>query len=291
MITFCESKKDFQRYPEHIITTPRISGSSTFTCLEWGDNLNPDDRRITTSSIQEITQREKTSSCRLRAIFLPITPCEGDQEERKGFQDLFEHYSFPSVVLAERMRSASHASGISELPGGSGEIAWFHFLSRNPKTTTIKTEATGEEQTQIEDLGYARKDPGAISMWVMCDFFLHVKRDLSDKQKAATVTLLGFGAPDEVLKRFTALIPDPGWTECMDEPSLLFDIIFDELHGIFDRTAWRLGAAIRPVEESTLEKAKTEEQKSCDIDFKLLHNAQKYVLNIAGIPSIETRLT
>lgn len=284
MTTFCEHQDDFQRYPEHIITTPRTSEWSTFTCLEWGDNLGLDDRCITVSSIQEILQREATSPCRLRAIFLPITPCKGDQEERKGFQDLFEHYSFPSVVLAERMRSASHACGVAELPGASGEIAWFHFLCRNPKTTTIKTEITGEEQLHIEDLGYARKDPRAISMWVMCDFFLHVRRDPSDQEQAATVTLLCFGAPSEVFERFAALIPSPGWKGCMEEPSLLFDIIFDELHGIFDRAAWRLGAAIRPVEELTLHEASTEEQKTCNIDFKLLHNAQKYVFNIADIP-------
>ena len=58
----------------------------------------------------------------------------------------------------------------------------------------------------------------------------------------------------------------------LHEPYLLFAIIFDELHDMFDELSKVLGFAIRKVEEAAIKQARAPQQ------WALMHGAQKYVL-------------
>jgi hypothetical protein len=102
-------------------------------------------------------------------------------------------------------------------------------------------------------------------LWITCDFFLHVTKD-------KTVTLLCFGAPKEVVQRFEELRENKFWDDVLHEPYLVFAIIFDELHDMFDLLSKKLGYAIRTVEEAAIKQARAPQQ------WALMHGAQKYVL-------------
>jgi hypothetical protein len=134
-----------------------------------------------------------------------------------------------------------------------------------------------------QDLGYLRHgtengqkaDPS--KMWTMCDFFLHVKPAVAGNSEPKTVTLLCFGAPDEVVQRFISLQDKASWKETLAEPYLLFDVLFDELHGVFDKAVWELGKAVNPEEKLALERADGDGKHKSSASFLNLHNIQKYV--------------
>ncbi|KAM0692507.1 hypothetical protein Q7P36_007061 [Cladosporium allicinum] len=107
----------------------------------------------------------------LRVVLLPITPMEGDKTEAKQSRTLFSHYSIPSAVPAERMRNVGFAFGTYKDRDNKSDGAWIHFLCR-------KIEI---ERGVIQDLGYLRhgieqgQKPDPSKMWIMCDFYLHVR--------------------------------------------------------------------------------------------------------------------
>jgi hypothetical protein len=84
--------------------------------------------------------------------------------------------------------------------------------------------------------------------------------------------LLCFGAPKEVVQRFEELRENKFWDDVLHEPYLVFAIIFDELHDMFDLLSKKLGYAIRTVEEAAIKQARAPQQ------WALMHGAQKYVL-------------
>jgi hypothetical protein len=159
------------------------------------------------------------------------------------------------------------------------EGAWFHFLCR-------KVEI---QDGIIQDLGYLRhgnedgQKPDPSKMWTMCDFYLHVGPATNEKRSQRTVTLLCFGAPDEVRKRFDSLLDQASWKDVLSEPYLLFDILFDELHGVFDDAVWELSKAVNPEEKSALKRA-NEISKHESASFLNLHNIQKYIVYSGALP-------
>jgi len=227
---------------------------------------------------KSLVDKAQTSKASLRVAFLPIVPKvdqkDTDKDETVDFGNLIKHFQIPSAVLAERMRSVGYSFGSKTCRDGN-EVAWTHFLCRNVILS---------DDNVIEDLGYLDhgndngKMPSPSEMWTMCDFFLHITPvttwETKDQRK---VTLLCFGAPKEVVHRFERLLIEDTWNELPEEPYLLFDILYDELHQLFDGAVAKLRQAVKPQEKAALERAGSSVAVSGgDLDLQSLHNIQKY---------------
>jgi hypothetical protein len=63
------------------------------------------------------------------------------------------------------------------------------------------------------------------------------------------------------------------------QPYLIFDVIFNELHGVFDNAVWELSKAVNPVEKMALEGAGRDGKHESDLSFQNLNNIQKYCIH------------
>jgi hypothetical protein len=220
------------------------------------------ERDLNFQSAKELT--DTAAKNRLRVVFMPNCSQATSGPDVQEFKKLFKYYSVPSVVLTERMRSVNHAFGSSQAIDSEAQISWCHFLCR-------QIDVRG---SKIQNFGYLRDEKGgqsqksnAFNLWIMCDFFLHVAEDKS-------VTLLCFGVPNLVLQRFEKLLVKNSWKDVLQEPYLLFVIVFDELHEIFDSLSKVLALALRRVEEAAISQA-----GAAPLSFQQLHETQKWVLS------------
>lgn len=278
MSDFCEDWNQLDKYPNGLIGRPRKDNEPFIRCLQWGDNLPEREESRTFPSVSELLTTLSSSQSRLRVVFLPIAPLEKNEAEAEQFRQLFKHFSIPSAVPAERMRNVSHAFGASPISRTDLEYAWFHFLCRN-----VEVDKKGE----IRDLGYlhdahkeGRWQDDPRRLWIMCDFFLHVKPASTDHAAPKTVTLLCFGPPDNVFDRFEGLLGRESWRDITQEPYLLFDLLFNDLHEVYDKAVWKLSKAVNPAEKEALERAGAlgnHGRDFSDFSFRPLHNIQKYL--------------
>lgn len=260
MSAFCEDDRRIALYPHGIFGQPRDEKSPFLRCLQWGGNIQDGERDVDFRSAKELI--DTAAPDRLRVVFLSNCSEKTSIADRGEFMKLFKHYAVPSEVLTERMRSVNHAFGSSKAIGTDAEIAWCHFLCRQIDVRGAK----------IQNFGYLRNEQGgqnqtssALNLWIMCDFFLHIASD-------NVVTLLCFGAPKGIVERFEALLGKNSWNDALQEPYLLFTILFDELHDVFDTLSKNLGFALRKVEEAAINKAGEPQ-----LSFKDLHEVQKYL--------------
>lgn len=276
MSQFCEDKTQIAIYPDGIFAEER--GALCIRCLQWGDDLQEEERNLTLPTAQALVDTAQGSKAALRVAFLPIIPKvdakDLDTDETEDFRTLVKHFQIPSAVLAERMRSVGYSFGSKSYRDRS-EIAWSHFLCRNVILS---------EDNVIEDLGYLDhgndngKMPSPNEMWTMCDFFLHTSPHATlETDGGRNVTLLCFGAPEQVVRRFHRLQNEDAWHDVRDQPYLLFDIIYDELHQLFDSAVAKLRQAVKPQEKAALERAGSHaSSQEAGLDLQSLHNIQKY---------------
>ena len=258
MSAFCEDSRKVAQYPEGIFGELRDEKTPFMRCLQWGNNLPDGEQDITFDSAQELTS--STDEERLRVVFLANCSKKTSGPDLEEFMKIYKHYGVPSDVLTERMRSVNHAFGSSTAVGTDAQIAWCHFLCRQIDVQGAK----------IQNFGYLRNEQGgqnkvksALNLWVMCDFFLHVTHE-------QVVTLLCFGAPDGIVKRFEELLDKSSWNDILEEPYLLWAIILDELHDLFDTLSKKLAVTLRKVEEAAINQAGAPQ-----LSFKDLHEVQK----------------
>lgn len=168
-------------------------------------------------------------------VFLPLRPAKGSATESKFFGHLIKFYAMPSAVLAERVRNASYSFGDAILTDRNAEIAWFHFKCRN---VYVKAGI-------VQHLGYLFNNdiyddaPSSLVLWPMCDFYLHIRRESTEPNSdKKAVTLFCFGAPAAVGERFGKLLQKrEAWLEVIEEPFLVSDVLFDQLHQVL--AIWR----------------------------------------------------
>lgn len=272
MSAFCENVRQLAMYPNGIIGKPRARGVPLVECLQWSDSQQG---RSSFATIQDFINAESASQYALRVAFLPIAPVSGDESEAEEFRTLFKHYSVPSAVPAERMRNVGFSFGSSRNAKEKSEAAWFHFLCRKVDVLDGK----------IQDLGYLRhgKNHGQqvdpAKMWTMCDFFLHTKPGSTNDSESKIVTLLCFGAPDAIFNRLTLIRDQTAWNDVVAQPYLIFDVLFDELHSIFDEAVWELSKAVNPEEKMALERAGRDGKHESSLSFQNLHNIQKLCIH------------
>lgn len=256
MSAFCEDSRKVTLYPEGIFGEPRDEKTPFLRCLQWASNISDAERDVSFQSAQELI--DPVAPKRLRVVSLQTCSKETSVPDRLEFKKLYKHYGVPSEVLTERMRSVNHAFGSSTAVGTDAQIAWCHFLCRQISVQDAK----------IQNSGYLRNEQGgqnksAPKLWIMADFFLHIAND-------EVVTLLCFGATDEIVRRFEELLDKSSWNDILEEPYLLWAIVFDELHEFFDDLSKKLGFALRRVEEAAINQAGAPQ-----LSFKDLHEVQK----------------
>jgi len=257
MSGFCEDDRKVAQYPDGIFGEARNEKQQPFIrCLQWSNGIQDSERDTPFQSAQELI--DATAPNRLRVVFL--THCSNNTSlgDRAEFKKLYKHYSVPSEVLTERMRSVNHSFGSSTAIADDAEVSWCHFLCR-------RVDDSGKQAFTYlrNDQGGQKQASAGLSLWTTCDFFLHVS-------KANTVTLLCFGATKGVVDRFESLRENKSWEDVLHEPYLLFTIIFDEWHAFFDGLSVTLAGAIRKVEGFAVMRTRGPQR------WDLLHSAQKY---------------
>lgn len=267
MSAFCEDKSQISDYPNGIIAEHR--NRLSIRCLQWAQGIQATEQDVTLETAESLVDTVKVPRRALRVAFLPLIP---QKDEIEDFQNVIRHFSIPSTVLAERIRSVSYAFGSRTLRDKT-DLAWCNFLCRN---IILK-------KGRMQDLGYLHhwnenaSEASPLKMWSMYDFFIHVQPETPLSERA--VTLLCFGAPEQVIQRFERFLNEDAWADVMDEPYLLFDILFDEIHGMFDKAVSLLRSAVNPEEKAALDferRRETLPTTGDTIDFRNLHNIQKY---------------
>lgn len=268
MSGFCEDDRKVTLYPKGIFGESRDEKQPFIRCLQWADKIQDSEKDIDFRSAKELI--DTTTPDRLRVVFLSNCSQSTSGSDLEEFMKLYKHFSVPSEVLTERMRSVNHSFGASTAVGSDAEIAWCHFLCRQVEGsdrmafTYLRNDQGGQSQSSV-----------ALSLWITCDFFLHVANDKA-------VTLLCFGAPKGVVQRFEGLRENKFWDNALQEPYLLFTIIFDELHDLFDGLSKVLALSIRNVEGAAISQTRVPKQ------WTKMHGAQKYTLPAPGYIDEET---
>jgi hypothetical protein len=258
MSAFCEDDQAVARYPQGIFGEARPADVPLIYCLQWGANVQGSERMTIFQSAKELT--DTAYKDRLRVVFMPHCTQKTTLPDMQEFRKLFKYYSVPPDVLTERMRSVNHSFGSSQAIDSEAQISWCHFLCRNINLYSGK----------IQKVDYLRNGKGgqtqtssAFDLWIMCDFFLHVAEDKS-------VTLLCFGAPMMVFRRFEDLLAKTSWEDVLLEPYLLYVIVFDELHQLLNSLI--LGNANSVM---TIHRAAASKANATTLSFRQLHKIQQ----------------
>lgn len=269
MSAFCEDRRQILKYPNGIIGKPRPADVPLIECLQWSDI---DHHASSFETVQDFIGAKSTPGNTLRVAFLPVGPAMGDYHEAQQYRRLFEHYSVPSTVPAERMRNVGMSFGTTRNHTDKSEGVWFHFLCRRVEIQNGIIQ--GPSHLKHGSAGQNKGSP--FKMWYMADFYLHISPDSEEDCDNRTLTLLNFGAPIELSERFNSLLNQDqnAWKDVLGEPYLLFDILFDELHGVFDRAVWELSKVVQPEEKKALQRADLAGERR--LDFQNLHDAQTY---------------
>jgi hypothetical protein len=236
MSEFCEDDQAVARYPQGIFGWPRPQNLPLIRCLQWGADVQDSERDITLQTANELT--DTAVKDRLRVVFMPTRTQATSAPDVLEFKKLFKCYSVPSDVLTERTRSVNHSFGSSQAIDSKAQISWCRFVCRNINVYSGK----------IQKVDYLRNDKGgqiqtssSLNLWITCDIFLHAAEDKS-------VTLICFGALDSVSLRFEKLLTKKSWDDVLQVPYLLYPIVFDELHEVFDSLGKVLALPLRKVE-------------------------------------------
>lgn len=260
---FCEDPISVDTYPTHSSTNkPPPPAAIRARCIEWpasGKHLDGTHNAgvYDLDTFSDLLAAESRSSSWLRVLFLQSWP--GTTSEAEGFAQLASHFSIPSTVFTGERRSVSYGFCTAKAPAGDADIAWCYFMS------------AGESPVVVPRLD--RKPSG--STWIRSFFFLHARPNPRRNDTAGCVTLLCFGTQDCLVSRFARLQQNPAWKDVLQEPCLLFDIIYEELFVLEDDLAWRLAGRFRNVEQTTLGLARQQDELEMNVDFFSLHDISR----------------
>lgn len=209
--------------------------------LEWSSDDQHERIDTTTSSAWELLNRDLEVNCELRIVLTQGQPYSRYPDEQRAFQTIFKHYDVPSAFISEHFTSPAYALGKRRGLLDSGvEVAWTRFLC---KEVPPCGNNNGAEQPQTFYDNF---------LWIKCLTFLHT-RVRQDGSK--TVTLLCFGARPSLVQRFERLLRTDSWIDAVEEPYILFALVYEQLFLSLDQTAWALAGWFRPVERATMDRA------------------------------------
>jgi hypothetical protein len=192
--------------------------------------------------------------CALRIIFAPLDL--PDNSTAQALFKIFNKHGVPSEFVSERLQAVAHSFGTkSDLKGA--ECSWFHFLCKN---ITLERSEHDPKQVQIKNpwemqqFRSKKEDQSqADYSWIRAGFFL--KSEILDatspqvQSQDSMVTLICFGASQELVQRLSKLSRNPAWKEAIEDPYVLYTIILDELYLQLDGMAWRLNEVFGSMEK------------------------------------------
>lgn len=275
MALFCEDEFRRETYlhrlgPSFSELQPstQVQGHVPLTALEW---FSESSKPSTTTSMRaaDLALRDADTSCGLRIVLAPLSIF--DDSALADLEAISQLYSFPSSVFSEMLQSVSFSFDSRTIPSQPGvEVSWSRFECKDippvDKSGRKGSAFGSRHDTRVEE----------ETKWKMSYHFIHV-RTRSDKSRC--VTLLCFGASQELAARFVRLKTSNSWREVLQDPFLLHVIIFDELYIMLDKIAWNLADVFRPMERSTMQRAQIAQSSNSNrvdtVDFAGLHNAAK----------------
>jgi hypothetical protein len=88
-----------------------------------------------------------------------------------------------------------------------------------------------------------------------------------------------------MIERFRRLLDNLHWRDAVEDPYVLFSVVYEELYNTVDELSWRLADIFRPLETATLDRAKADGPVDENfIDFFGMHNMSKdciYMVEVA----------
>ncbi|KAJ6441564.1 Flavonol synthase/flavanone 3-hydroxylase [Purpureocillium lavendulum] len=213
------------------------------------------------------------SKAQLRIVFSALHGGGQGEEWLASFLELFRILHVPSDFTTERTQSVCHSFG--RRTDRHGRCSWFHFLFKN---ISVRRERGKMPEVDLRIPGRwqqrgAASLPQADYSWLVASFFLRVHAH-------GGVTLVCFGAPPHVRRRFELLVENGGWGDVRSNPYVLFDVLLEGLYFEVDEMVWNMNTIFGPLEHSILELAHTKDygQLNARLSFAALHNCAKHII-------------
>jgi hypothetical protein len=238
------------------ISTTSQAESINLRVLEWGSIRSGGCTDTTVTSAAELIARDQESDCELRIVLAPRDPKQA--AEHQAIRLIHSYYDVSSAFKTIKATSPTHAFGHRKgIKDPNVEVAWTRFLCKD--ILSLSHQKDGDFHDNFR--------------WIVCDAYLHV-RPRRDESKC--VTLLFFGAPPKVIQRFGRLLESDAWTDAVQEPYILFALVYEQLFLLLDQAAWTLAGWFRSKERGALDSVQQESSRVEATDFATLHEIAKH---------------
>ncbi|KAM0723999.1 hypothetical protein Q7P37_000990 [Cladosporium fusiforme] len=262
MSALLEDPVHFDRY-----FGPSSSGTSKeaiqLRIFEWSSGQFGARTDTAVFSAAELFARDSEVECQLRIVLAPSQSSFGTAEHN-AFRAIFQYYDVPSTFVSEYFTSPAYSLGHSkDSLDLDVEVAWTRFLCKD----VLSDSHTGADDKKVFFDNF---------LWIKCVAFLHVR---NKKDGSRCVTMLCFGARPPIERRFVRLLESDAWMDAVQEPYILFAIIYEQCFLMLDEAAWTLARWFRPLERSTLNRARDEfsgSEQLWSTDFAKLHDIAKH---------------
>ncbi|KAI9713842.1 MAG: hypothetical protein M1820_000572 [Bogoriella megaspora] len=241
------------------------------------------------AAAQSISDLQRRPNAALRLIFAPIDVPK--TSNWYGLCKLFEELEVPSSFISERVQSVCGSFG-SRPMSDNRHCLWFHFLCKNVELTP-----SGAVRN-VNGYGPAGQLSQADWSWQKAGFFLKWQDTLLDStpdysvsgtssSRFDQVTCCFWGATQAIANRFGDIIRTPSWTDVLQDPFVILDVILDELYLLVDMQKTRLASAFGQIETQTLLHAANHESRPTEFDFAGLANIAKHNIHLGTDSTLE----
>lgn len=239
--------------------------SVSLRVLEWRSNGLQQHTDTTLKSAAGLIAKDDEDDSELRIVLAPRNP--SNNAEHRATRALYEHYDVPSAFTTMKTTSPTHAFGHRKgLRDPNVDIAWTRFLCKD----ILSLETSHQEEFHDN------------FRWIVCDAYLHVR---TRKDESKCVTMLFFGAPPQVVQRFERLLTSDAWPDAVQEPYILFALVYEQLFLLLDGAAWTLAGWFRAKERGALDRVRQESLHVEAADFATLHEIAKHGIYLSEAAS------
>lgn len=242
-----------------------IPESIQLRVLEWSIGREYTCADSVISSAAELLERDSQAECQLRIVFAPSQASFGSPEHG-AVQFIFKHYDVPSAFVSEYFTSPAYSFGERKgLKRLDIEVAWTRFLCKD----VLSHPGNASEDRHVFYDNF---------FWLKCISYIHVQRREDDSK---CVTMICFGATTSIEQRFERLLDSEAWMDAVEEPYILFALVYEQCFLMLDKAAWTLATWFRPLERSTLDRARYEHsgiEEHRSTDFAKLHEIAKHAI-------------
>jgi hypothetical protein len=137
--------------------------------------------------------------------------------------------------------SVSHSFSTITYPDET--LSWFHFLCKNIE---VRRDPTRPGQVAVNNREAWLK--GEDSPLPQADYTYHRSGFFLRAQADKSATLVCFGATPEVKHRLEEFVQAGAWSDALNEPNILLDIVLDGIFLEVDKTVWSMRSVFGPIE-------------------------------------------